>query len=170
MRMQPTFRGEVAQPFDEAVAKLRAAVKTTDLGEHADAAGSCLDFRVAPQESRLWSPHLSVQFYRTPGGAEYFGRFAPQPALWTFVMMVYFGAAVAIAGGGVYGCAQWLLGTTPWGLAAIPAGAATIVGLYLVSATGQRLSSHQMAGLRERFDRLLAHAVGRPDSPGEAPS
>ncbi|MEO1496280.1 MAG: hypothetical protein AAFV43_03930 [Planctomycetota bacterium] len=168
MRMQPTFRGELAQPYADAVAKLRAAVRTTDLGEHADAAGACLDFRVAPAECRVWSPHLSVQLYETPGGVEYFGRFSPRPTVWTFVMMVCFGAATAIIGGGVYGCAQWMLGVRPWGLAAIPAGALTIVGLYLVSATGQRWSSHQMAGLRERFDRVLVHAVQRPDVRSEA--
>lgn len=159
MRMQPTFRGELACPFEVAVAKLRAAVKQTALGEHADAAGSCLDFRVPPGEQRLWSPHLSVQLYRTEAGVEYFGRYSPRPSVWTFVMMVYFAAAFTILCGAIYGVVQLMLGAAPWGFAALPAGMAAILVLYLISATGQRLSAHQMEGLRARFDRLLAEKL-----------
>lgn len=156
MPMQPTFRVEIAGPLDDALTRVRAAIARGVGGAHADAAGSCLDFRVAPEERRLWSPHLSVQLSATEGDVELFGRFSPRPEIWTLVMMLYFAAAFVAIGGGVYGCVQWLLGGTPWALAVVPTSLGAILGLHLMSLTGQRLSSDQMEHLRERLDRVLA--------------
>lgn len=161
LRMQPTFRVEVAGPVADTIARLRNAMLCSDLGTHADAAGSCFDFRVAPAERRLWSPHLSVQLSPTDdGGVELFGRFSPRPEVWTLVMMLYFAGGFVVLCGAIYGCVQAMLGTAPWALIAIPVGAGAIVGLHLVSLAGQRLSADQMEQLRERLDRVMAEAFG----------
>jgi hypothetical protein len=157
--MRPTFRIQIAGPLEDAIKRLRVAMTRGDLGRHADAAGSCLDFRIAPAERRFWSPHLSIQLSSTDQGVELFGRFSPRPEVWTFVMMLYFGAAFVAIGGGLYGCAQTMLGDTPWALGAIPASLAAMLGLHLVSLAGQRLSQDQMANLRDRLDRVLAEAL-----------
>lgn len=162
--MQPTFRVEIPGPLEEAIARLRRAMAHGELGADADAAGSCIDFRVPPAEHRLWSPHLSVQLSQLEGGAsdrvELYGRFAPRPEVWTFVMMVYFAAAFVAICGAVYGTVQAMLGSTPWALIAIPIGLGTIVALHFVSLAGQRLSADQMVALRERLDRVVAAAFG----------
>ncbi len=158
LRMQPTFRLRLAGTLDEAVTRLRGAMARGDLGKDADAAGSCLDFRVPASERRLWSPHLSVQLSPQADGVELFGRFAPRPEVWTLVMMCYFAGAFVAIGGAIYGCVQTMMGSTPWALVAIPAGLAAILGLHLASLAGQRLSSDQMEHLRERLDRVVAEA------------
>lgn len=145
-------------PLDEAIKRLRSAMSCHDLGKDADTAGSCLDFRVASKERRLWSPHLSVQLSATEEDVELFGRFSPRPEIWTFVMAVYFAAAFVAICGAIYGCAQLMLGSNPWAFIALPAGAVTILSLHLISVAGQRLSADQMVHLRERLDRVMAEA------------
>lgn len=160
MRMQPTFRVRVPGSIDEATARLQSATARGVLGQHADAGGSCLDFRVAPDERRLWSPHLSVQLTPTDDGVVLFGRFAPRPEVWTFVMMLYFAAAFVTICGLVYGLVQVLLDTTPWALVAIPVGLAVVLALHAISLTGQRLSADQMEALRGRLDHVVREAFG----------
>lgn len=160
MRMQPTFRVRVPGSISEATARLQSAAASDAHGPHADAGGSCLDFRVAPEERRLWSPHLSVQLTPTDDGVVLFGRFAPRPEVWTFVMMLYFAAAFVAICGLVYGLVQVLLGATPWALAAIPAGLVVVLSLHVISLTGQRLSADQMEALRGRLDHVVREAFG----------
>ncbi|MEO0529639.1 MAG: hypothetical protein AAF266_03575 [Planctomycetota bacterium] len=160
--MQPTFRIALDGRPDEAIAALRSAVTRGVGGEHADAAGSCLDFRVAPEERRVWSPHLSIQVGDSEHGTELVGRFSPRPEIWTLVMMLYFAAAFVAIGGAVYGCVQWLLGSSPLALLLVPVALGAILGLHLTSLAGQQLSADQMKHLRDCFDRVLAEAaIGR---------
>ena len=164
LQMQPTFRLELVCPLEQAICRLREAIARDDLGEHAGAAGTCLDFRVAPTERRLWSPHLSIQLSPTDNGVELFGRFSPRPEVWTFVMFLYFAAAFFSICGAIYGCVQVMLKTTPWAMIAIPVGVGVISSLHLISVAGQRLSADQMVHLRERFDRVVAEAFGTGQS------
>lgn len=179
MRMQPTFRVPLPWPKAEAAERLGAALRSGDLAADADAAGSCLDFRVPVGERRVWSPHLSVQLVdgdeadapsrEAPDAAAFasngpvsvaIARFAPRPEVWTLVMMLYFFAAFVAICGAIYGWVQALLAVTPWGFLAVPAGLAMIAALHGVSVVGQRLSAHQMTDLRARFDRVVAAASG----------
>ena len=169
LRMQPTFRLEVPGPRDQALTRLRAALRQGDLGRHADAAGACLDFRVPPDRRRTWSPHLSVQLSEEEGRVELFGRFSPRPEVWTFVMMLYFGAAFLAFVGAVWGASQLTLGATPWAFLAAPVGVAGILLLHLVSMAGQRLSADQMVDLRDRLDAVL-NAAFVPNDPTESDS
>ncbi len=160
MRMRPTFRISLAGTLEDAIKRLRIAMARGDLGQHADAAGSCLDFRTPPADRRLWSPHLSVQLTPTDQGVELFGRFCPRPEVWTLVMMLYFAAAFVGICGALYACAQIMLGDAPWALVALPVSAAAILGLHLLSLAGQRLSEDQMEQLRDRLDRVVTEAFG----------
>lgn len=169
MPMQPTFRIKLASQPEDAIARLREAMAQGDLGENAAAAGSCLDFRIATAERRLWSPHLSVQLMADQlnsmdnpmdKGSTLFGRFSPRPEVWTLVMVFYFAAVFVAIGAAIYGCVQAMLGESPWALLAIPVCAAGIVGLHLLSLAGQRLSADQMQQLRERLDRVVVQAFG----------
>ncbi len=160
MRMRPTFRISLAGTLEDAIKRLRIAMARGDLGQHADAAGSCLDFRTPPADRRLWSPHLSVQLTPTDQGVELFGRFCPRPEVWTLVMMLYFAAAFVGICGALYACAQIMLGDVPWALVALPVSAAAILGLHLLSLAGQRLSEDQMEQLRDRLDRVVTEAFG----------
>ncbi len=159
LKTSPTFAVKLAMPTDEAVRRLRAAVTTPGLRGVAEFAGDCLDFRVELAVRRFWSPHLSVQVHDASvdgvAGGEVFGRFLPRPEVWTGFAALYFVAAFAAVGGGVYGYVQWALDARPSALLLVPAGLVTIAGLYAASLAGQRLSHDQIELLQERFDRAL---------------
>ena len=163
--MQPTFRVEVALPPDDALEKLRRAIRSPELTGLAESAGPCLDFKIEPEDRRVWSPHLSVQLsdaaedQATPA-TELFGRFGPRPDIWTMFMCVYFGAVFVRMVGVTFGYAQWAIGQSPWGLLGAPAGLAVVATLHALSLAGQRLGADQMRRLRSRFDRACQIAFG----------
>lgn len=160
LELQPTFTVEVDDSVDQALAKLRRAIQSPELADHAESAGPCLDFKIAPSERRLWSPHLSVQLSELGSGTELYCRFSPRPEIWTGVMAAYFGAVFAMFIAAIYGYVQWYLGTLPWALAAIPLGVMLIVGIHTASLIGQRWSIDQMQLLRSRLDRAIEIAYG----------
>lgn len=162
LEMQPTFVVSVPDGVEQALAKLRRAIRSSELAGHAESAGPCVDFKIAPQERRFWSPHLSVHLSEQGDGTELYCRFSPRPEIWTGVMAVYFGAVFVMFVAAVYGYVQWFLGTAPWALLAIPAAAAVIAALHMASLIGQRLSVDQMQLLRSRFDLAMSLAFGTP--------
>ena len=160
LEMQPTFVLNVADSVDLALAKLRRAIQSPELASHAESAGPCLDFKIAPHERRLWSPHLSVQLSESSDGTELYCRFSPRPEIWTGVMVSYFGAVFVMFVAAMYGYVQWYLGEWPWALLAIPIAGLLIGALHTASLVGQRWSADQMQLLRMRFDRAMEIAFG----------
>lgn len=156
-KMQPTFALVVQQQLDSSVLKLRKAIQDPRLQGKAIFAGQCFEFRIEPEQQRLWSPHLSIQVTEVPEGAEVFGRFSPRPEIWGMFMVVYMIAAICAFGASIYGYVQWFMGQTPWAFVVVPAGILLIVALHLLSLVGQSLSTDQMELLRGRYD--LAHAI-----------
>ena len=155
LRMQPTFSLDVPVSADQAMVKIRKAIKTPELSDSVVSAGQCVDYKIEEADRRFWSPHLSVQLHDTESGAEVYGRFSPRPEIWTMFMAIYFAAATTIFGALIYGYVQWTLGSTPWALVMVPISLVTIFGLHAASLIGQGLSSDQMHVLRSRLDRTL---------------
>jgi hypothetical protein len=160
LTMQPTFTVDVPLGADEAMSRIRKAIQSPEIRAHVASAGHCVDFQVAPKEQRFWSPHLNVQVSdldagSLDAGSQLFCRFSPRPEVWTMFMALYFGAAFIICCAAIYGYVQWFLGDHPWSLIVIPIAALLILALHAASLIGQRLSSDQMADLRQRLDRTL---------------
>jgi len=149
----------LALPPEEAAGRLKRVISSGAVEGPADAAGSCVALRVAPDEQRLWSPHLTAQLYPVEAGSELVARFTPRPEVWTLLMMVYFGCAFVATCGAVYGCVQWLLRATPWALSLVPIGLAAIAALHVVSLIGQSLSGSQMHDLRARLEQIVDRAA-----------
>ncbi|KAA5546873.1 hypothetical protein FYK55_00115 [Roseiconus nitratireducens] len=171
LQMQPTFRVELPDELEQVKRRLRAAVRSPELSEHVNCAGYVFDYRIEASQQRFWSPHLSVQLGEAtePGTTEAFCRFSPRPDIWMMVAAVYMVAACCLFGAFVFGSAQWMLGNTPWALAAIPVGLLVILALHVASLVGQRLSQDQMELLRHRWERTLEIAFADRDrGPGES--
>lgn len=169
LRMQPTFVVYLPGSADETVQAMRNAIAREPLRGTADAAGRVIDFKIAQDDQRFWSPHLSVQIGDEPDGGVESGtgpprshlvaRFSPRPEIWTLFMAIYFSTAVCMAGAAVYGYVQWMMGGAPWALLLIPAGAGLIGALHLASLIGQGLSHDQMEILKARFEQAFAAAA-----------
>jgi hypothetical protein len=155
LKMQPTIAVAIPISADQAMIEIRRAIESTSLHSHAQSAGRCVEFKIADQDQRFWSPHLSVQVSDADSGSRLFGRFSPRPEIWTMFMAIYFVAAIGGFGSVIYAYAQWALGTTPWALLGLPIGFVIILGLHIASVIGQNLSSDQMTLLRSQLDHAL---------------
>ncbi len=164
-RIRPTFSVFLAPQADEAMAELRDRLRGTDYEGCTRSKGRCADFFVDEDQRRVWSPHLSVQVEPTKEGSLLRGRFGPHPELWTLFMFLYTAVGFIATIGLMLGFVQWQSGMEPWGLWGFWLGVPGLAILYGVSATGQRLSAHQMEELKERVDRLVQglEAEGRED-------
>ena len=189
LTMQPTFVIELAVPPKVAIEKLRVAIATEGLRDHAQSAGSCLDFLVETDQRRFWSPHLSVQVSEImpnessgstkspkPTGllsenasgdtddevhSELYCRFSPRPEIWTMFMAIYAVIIAAAFVGAIHGYVQWFMGAAPWSLVIVPLGILLIAGLHTASLVGQRLSIDQMQTLRGRLAESIDIAFGK---------
>jgi len=162
--MRPAFTVELPHRADEVMRRISSNLSTAELACRAISAGRCTDLFVEEQQRRFWSSHLSVRVDDSDRGSVLRGRFAPRPEVWTLIMFLYFLMVFAIALGAALGYVQWVMGDVPWGLLAVPIGAATIASLHAASLIGQRLSADQMQQLREALDLLLQQAPGPGDS------
>ena len=154
-RMRPKFTVELPLSADELMQCIESILDDGNLRCRGTSARRCAELFVDESERRFWSPHLSIQVHEATNGSVLSCRYSPRPELWTFFMFVYFLMAFVVLFGSAFGYVQWLLGSTPWGLLAVPAGILVIVLLHGASLVGQRLSSDQMDLLRERLDTIL---------------
>ena len=157
LQMQPTFRVELPWEIEEAKKRIRSAIASGELSDHADSAGRVIDYKIESSEQRFWSPHLSVQLNRLDEApsTEAFCRFSPRPEIWTMVMAIYMAAACCLFGSLIFGFVQWMMGNPPWSLLVAPISILMISGLHVASLVGQGWSRDQMHVLRSRWDRTV---------------
>ncbi|MFG0264255.1 MAG: hypothetical protein ACF8AM_03775 [Rhodopirellula sp. JB055] len=182
LEMQPTFSMDFPIPTDAMVAGVRTAIAKLGPDTRAVAAGKCLEIAPPRDETRFWSPHLSVQFsdvqrdsaqnavapsadqnpesgHANDVDCQLFGRFSPRPEIWTFCMFLYFAMALVLCCGLLVAYVQWSLGASMTALWSVPISLLVIAGLHTASLIGQGLSRHQMIELRQQLDQILALAV-----------
>lgn len=154
--LRPSFRVPLDYPRDEAIERIRERLRARpELHGRWQGKGRWAEIDVATEERRLWSPHLSLRVDKAKQGSELYGRFAPQPHVWTFFMFLYAAVAFLALLGGVLGYVQWASDESPWGLWAPGVGVPLLCLLHLGSALGQRLSRGQMRELRELIFEVL---------------
>jgi hypothetical protein len=167
-RIRPTFSIPLAADADTAMATLRERLKGTAYEGCSRSKGRCADFFVDEEERRLWSPCLSVQVDPAQNGSLLRGRFGPHPELWTLFMFLYTAVGFLAVMGLMLGFVQWQSGMEAWGFWGAYLGFPGLGVLYAVSATGQRLSAHQMELLKRRIDGLVGGlAVADQSTPTE---
>jgi len=164
-RIRPTFSIPLSPGADEAMGILRERLRGMDYEECARSKGRCAYFFVDEDERRIWSPHLSVQVEPKSEGSILRGRFGPHPELWTLFVFLYTAVGFLTTIGLMLGFVQWQSGMTAWGLWGVWLGLPGLAVLYGISATGQKLSAHQMEELKERIDMLVEGLEAENSSP-----
>lgn len=166
-RIRPTFTISLTSDPDTAMSTLRRRLEGREYQDCSRSKGRCADFFVEDNERRVWSPCLSIQVEPAPEGSLLKGRFGPHPELWTLFMFLYAAVGFLAVMGLTLGFVQWQSGLEAWGFWGACLGFPGLGALYAVSATGQRLSAHQMEELRGRLDALLE---GLRSPPPEIPA
>jgi len=155
-RMRPTFTMPLAPDRDQAIEEIRERLESdARFAGRWMARGDWAELYLPNSERRFWSPHLTLRLEASPRGSTLFGRFAPDPEVWTFFMFLYFGITFLVVLGGVFGWAQWASGESAWGLWAVWVGLPAIGLIHLAGALGQRLGYDQMVVLRHELDDVV---------------
>lgn len=168
-RIRPSFRIPLNRSADEVMALLRERLKGSRYAECSRSKGRCADIFLDEEARRLWSPYLSIQVEEGPEGALLRGRYGPHPEVWTLFMFLYAAVGFLALMGLMLGFVQWQSGMEAWGFWGCYVGIPGLALLYGVSATGQRLSAHQMEELRDRMEELLDGVTEVRDAQGEGP-
>jgi len=154
-RIRPTFTIHLSTPAEEVMATLRERLHGSEYADCSKSRGRCADLFLTKAERRVWSPVLTIQVEPMEDGSLIRGRYAPHPEVWTLFVFLYAVAGFMALMGLMLGFVQWQSGLDPWGFWGCHIGIPGFFLLYLISATGQRLSAHQMEKLRDRMEHLL---------------
>ena len=156
----PTFRVGLDEPASVAGDRLAACAQTTSrfrverVGHH---------FQVSVPKARRhrWSPWLTIELRdesTDPAWCDVFGRFNPSPGIWTGYMLASLSlftiAAIAVTWAG----AELLMNKPPMALWAIPICVVILIGMWLISAAGQRLAHDEIAEMQELVKAALAQS------------
>lgn len=156
IQVRPSFQVPLDWDGHESARRLQAAFRLGPLCDRGEALGKVAEVSVPQGEERLWSPHLSLVIDDSAEDETLLrGRFAPRPAVWTGVMLIYFSGFFLILCGLFWAYAQWAMQQQPWALVSFPVGLCLLLAVYLISFAGQRLSSHQMDELHALTDRAI---------------
>ena len=157
--LRPTFSIELAVPRDEAIDAIRERfAETPEMAGRWRGKGNWAELHLPQSEHRIWSPYLSIRVDERGEASSIFGRFAPEPEVWTFFMFLYFLVAFITLFGSTLGYVQWASDEPAWGLWALWIGLPSLLAIHVASAVGARLGQDQMRRLRKELDDLLAGA------------
>jgi hypothetical protein len=163
--LRPTFECSTDRGSADVSDRLRDAVDRDGLtatwsrvaGASAEVRGDQLHALIRLPEGRrsIWSPWLHLDVQTRDGKTHLFGRFSPNPALWTAYMLGYLLIGSIAFLSLMFGVGQWMSGAAPtawWTIAfvAVPAAA-----MWWASQIGQRLADDQMRSLRQAVEAAL---------------
>lgn len=150
--LRPRFQTLVPCHPQQAFEKFKLRLAQPDCSFEGTVLERFISVTVKPEEQHYWSPVLTVQSEPVAEGTRLRGHYGPHPNVWTLLLAM--AAAICFSGIFVtmYGCAQLLLGDTPWALLAIPGTALGLGAIYGVAFMGQWRARAQMLQLKSFFD------------------
>ena len=151
-QLRPRFQSIVPCHPQQAFEKFRTRLAQPDCAFEGVVLERFISVTVTADQRHYWSPVLTVQSEAVSGGTLLRGHYGPHPNAWTLLLAL--AAALCFSGvfATMYGCAQLLLETPPWGLLAIPATLLGIAAIYVVALWGQRRAAAQMEALKSFFE------------------
>lgn len=153
--MRPTFELEVPVGLPTVLERFQGALKNSTWQSTSLTFGNYAELHVPPQETRCWSPHLSLYFEGDERTTRILGRFGPRQEIWTLVCLVYLALAFSAFFALMYCIALWMIGQFTWWFIVPPMAIGGIGLLYLMSRVGQGWSSDQLQMLRAEFNELF---------------
>jgi len=178
----PTFVLRVAEPPEAVADRLGAWVAGSACEFPGHRQGLHLQLAVPPAKRHRWSPWLTIEV-REPlatmpelpptltgaepagkdggggrtgaGEAEVFGRFNPNPAIWTGYVLVSLALITIGVGAAMWGVAQLMMEDRPTALWVIAACVLVFAAMWSISAAGQRLAADEMQAMKSAVEQAL---------------
>lgn len=157
IEIRPRFQQEIPLSKDEALARLRAALKrpgTPIIGYVAD---HHVTLKIPYDKQHFWSPQLAleVETHESGQGALIRGLFGPRPSVWLMFVFMYSIIGVICLFVAITGFSQVSLGIPAPVLWVLPVGAGLAIFLYLSAKTGERLGKDEMQQLKRFLDEVV---------------
>jgi hypothetical protein len=103
--------------------------------------------KIPAKDQHYWSPQLTLELEDQNGETLVRGLFGPKPGVWTMFVFFYSSIGFLTLMGLIFGLSQMMLKMNAYGLWAVPIGGTILIGLFVVSKIGQKLSRAQMGQL-----------------------
>lgn len=142
-RMRPVYDWVCEGDPEEFVARLTQlvsfdpAVDVTFRSRHAI-------LSIPEEAAHTWSPVLDVTVLCYGDDCHVHARLGPSQEVWALLVflaaVVFFPCFFAA----MFGCAQYAMGETPWGLLGLPIGAVGLTGIYATSFFGKKWGADQI--------------------------
>jgi len=166
-RLRPRFEFVAPYTPDEATERLRAALAEQEAPCRGRVFPDHAVLYVLHAEERVWSPFLSLDIGRHPGGTLVRGLFGPKPAVWSLFVAAYAACLFGALGALGFAYAQWTLEQSLWALGLLPITAVGALVTYGFARYGQHQGQDQMNRLRGFLDGSLDMPDTPPPAPGE---
>lgn len=177
-KVRPTFSIPTELGSEEIIACLKAAFRSRPDEFQGQFIGQHAIIWIVESKRHFWSPWINLEIRETaeaneelstlvaleisdqPIGQkrikrEVFGRFSPNPAIWTAYMFFWLAIGVLVFFAAMFGISQQLMGLTPWAYWLIPAGFIVSLLLWLTSQAGQKLAYAEMEQMRGVVEACL---------------
>lgn len=116
--------------------------------------------RIPEQDRHFWSPRLNLSLEKTDDGKTLVeGTYGPNANVWSLFLYGYLITGTMGTFSGVFGFAQWMIGTTPWALWIFGAMLALATGLYVFAQFGQKLGAQQTFLLHQIYESAIGRTV-----------
>lgn len=115
---------------------------------------------IPEKDQHFWSPQLSLSLEATAEGRTVIhGIYGPNANVWTLFLYGYLLVGSLGLFAGIFGCAQWIVGQTAWGLIVLGALVTIAIGLYFLAQFGQKLGARQTYLLHLTYEAAIGKAV-----------
>ena len=140
LRLRPRFDIVLPATPDEAMERMREALKSEDCGVLGHKYTLQYELRVPRNERHFWSPFLNLLIETHDDKTHLMGRFGPDASVWTMFLATYTVLALSGGVGLIVASSQWSIQQSPTGL--IATGAAIILSglVYLGGKFGESLA------------------------------
>lgn len=157
IEIRPRFQQEIPLSKDEALARLRAALKQPGSPIIGYVADHHVTLKIPYDKQHFWSPQLAleVEAHESGQGALIRGLFGPRPSVWLMFVFMYSIIGVICLFVAITGFSQVSLGIPAPVLWVLPAGAGLAIFLYLSAKTGERLGKDEMQQLKRFMDEVV---------------
>ncbi|MCB9297307.1 MAG: hypothetical protein H6559_29900 [Lewinellaceae bacterium] len=157
IEIRPRFQQEIPLSKDEALARLRAALKRPGSPIIGYVADHHVTLKIPYDKQHFWSPQLAleVETHESGQGALIRGLFGPRPSVWLMFVFMYSIIGVICLFVAITGFSQVSLGIPAPVLWVLPVGAGLAIFLYLSAKTGERLGKDEMQQLKRFLDEVV---------------
>lgn len=160
LRIRPRFKQEVLLTQEEIKQKIKTHLQANPenwLGKIVD---NHVILKVPPAKQHYWSPQLTLELEQHEKSTIIRGLFGPKPGVWTMFVFFYSAIGFLTLMGLIFGLSQMMLKMNPYGLWSVPIGGFLLIGLFVMSKIGQRLSHDQMHQLNTLlFDSIDVKSI-----------